>query len=60
MEESMKKYVTRVEVDGDSYVILFPPQLLEDMNLSEGDVMEWEIADDGAITIKKTNIKANF
>jgi antitoxin component of MazEF toxin-antitoxin module len=60
MEESMKKYVTRVEVDGDSYVILFPPQLLEDMNLSEGDVMVWEIADDGAITIKKTNIKANF
>lgn len=56
----MKKYVTRVEVDGDSYVILFPPQLLEDMNLSEGDVMVWEIADDGAITIKKTNIKANF
>lgn len=51
-----KKWLTKVITEGDDIVVLFPQQLLDYLNLHEGEVLLWTADDDGKVTIEKTNI----
>lgn len=43
-------------VDGESSLfITLPDEILEELKLSEGDMIEWVDRDDGSFQIKKSN-----
>ena len=48
----MQKWVTKVIADGDSVGILIPEGLMKELNLIEGEVLEWTVNEDYA-TMKK-------
>lgn len=47
-----KVYVTKIEVIDGQISVLFPPGLLENLNLIDGQYLLWHI-DGDTITIKK-------
>ena len=54
----MQKWVTKVVADGDSIAIIFPEALLTELNLHEGELLEWSVNEDYA-TLKKIKIVDN-
>lgn len=49
----MKKWTLTVEGEGDDLYLTFPEDLLEEMQWGEGDVLNWNISDDGTVTLTK-------
>lgn len=57
----MSKYQTRVnkvEISGEVYIGLeIPPELLDDLELHEKEILEWEVSHDKkTITVKRLNV----
>ena len=42
-----------VEEDGDDVFIEIPQDILNTLNLSEGDIINWNLDDDGVVSITK-------
>ena len=54
----MQKWVTKVVAEGDDVAILIPEGLLKELNLHEGELLEWAVNDDYA-TLRKLKIVDN-
>lgn len=48
----MQKWLTKVVSEGDELGILIPEALLRELNLQEGEYLEWSVNEDYA-TMKK-------
>lgn len=48
----MKRWMTKVVSDGDELGILIPEALLQELDLQEGEYLEWSVNEDYA-TMKK-------
>lgn len=48
----MQKWVTKVIAEGDTVGLLIPEGLMKELNLIEGEVLEWTVNEDYA-TMKK-------
>jgi hypothetical protein len=47
-------WTTRVEEDDDGELLItFPDELMQTMNWQEGDVIVWNIGEDGTISLTK-------
>lgn len=56
-EDKVVKWQVRVEMDpSGEYYVLFPDDLLEAANLTEGDKVEWNDNGDGSYTLRKEPI----
>lgn len=42
-----------IESDGDDWIVTFTDELLEELGWNAGDELEWEVQEDGTITISK-------
>jgi antitoxin component of MazEF toxin-antitoxin module len=49
----MNKWTAYVEQEGDDLVLPIPDEVLEELNWKEGDVLVWDIKEDGTIILKK-------
>ncbi len=49
-----KTYQGKVAEENGEIVVVFDPQMLEDLGWKEGDTIVWEIRDDGVV-IRKAN-----
>ena len=56
-EDKVVKWKLPIEIDDESgeYFVTFPDDLLEAVNLKEGDQVEWVYQGDGSYLIKKVN-----
>lgn len=57
-------YLTKISQyvaeDGTIYpAIQIPPELLEKLELVEGEILEWEISEDGKVSFQKSKIIVN-
>ena len=61
-EDKVKKWVLPVEVDGPNgeYFVTFPDDLLEAVNLKEGDQIEWIDQGDGSYLLKKVEKQMTY
>ena len=48
-------FLTKVEIEGTDTVVVFPPGVIEILDLHANEVLQWTIAGDGSINIKKLN-----
>lgn len=48
----MQKWITKVVAEGDALGILIPEALMKELNLYEGEVLEWTVNEDYA-TMRK-------
>lgn len=55
MNNEPKTYIARVAEDGGEIVLVFDPQMLEDLGWADGDTIEWEIRDDAVVARKAKN-----
>lgn len=51
----MKTYVTKVEIDNNQIAVLFPPGLLESLNLIDGQFLFWTVEGDKITIVKKVD-----
>ena len=53
-----KTFTTKVVKDDESGELgfLIPEELLQELNLQVGQLLEWKLEDDNTVTITKTNI----
>lgn len=49
----MKTYVTKVEVVDNQIAVLFPPGLLENLNLVDGQFLFWTVDGEKILITKK-------
>lgn len=42
-----------IEEHGDDLVITFDDELVDELGWNDGDVLDWEVQDDGSITLTK-------
>lgn len=49
----MNKWTAYLEQNGDDLILPIPDEVLNELNWKEGDVLVWDIKDDGSITLKK-------
>jgi formylmethanofuran dehydrogenase subunit D len=54
MSDTVKTYTGKVAEEDGELVLVFDPQMLEDLGWKEGDTILWDIRDD-AVVIKKQN-----
>lgn len=54
----MQKWVTKVVAEGDAVGILIPEALMKELNLLEGELLEWSVNEDYA-TMRKIKIVDN-
>lgn len=59
MKNTDKIFYTKVIIDGDDTILLFPEDLIKDMNLKNNQILEWHFEKDGSLVIKPTNIISN-
>ena len=52
-KDRVTRWVLPVDDSEDGLVITLPPDLLEQMNLVEGDSIDWTEESDGSIIIKR-------
>jgi bifunctional DNA-binding transcriptional regulator/antitoxin component of YhaV-PrlF toxin-antitoxin module len=53
LEDNMKKWTAYVEQDGDDLILPFPAGLIEEMGWKIGDVLAWDVREDGTVTLTK-------
>jgi bifunctional DNA-binding transcriptional regulator/antitoxin component of YhaV-PrlF toxin-antitoxin module len=51
----LTKFITTVEqyADTEDYIINIPEEIIKELNWQEGDTLDWQIQDEGVITIVK-------
>jgi antitoxin component of MazEF toxin-antitoxin module len=54
----MQKWITKVITEGDAVGILIPEGLMKELNLHEGEVLEWSVNEDYA-TLRKVKLINN-
>lgn len=54
MTDNMKTYTGKVAEENGELVLVFDPQMLEDLGWTEGDEIIWDIRDD-AVVIRKAD-----
>lgn len=47
-----ERFVTKVVKEGDDLVFLFPEDFIKKLRLKDHDILQWEVADDGRISIQ--------
>jgi len=47
------KWTAYVEQDGDDLILPLPSDLLEQMDWKEGDVLIWDVREDGSVILTK-------
>lgn len=48
-----EKWTAYLEQDGDNLILPIPDEVLNSLNWKEGDILVWDIKDDGSIILKK-------
>jgi antitoxin component of MazEF toxin-antitoxin module len=49
----MNKWTAYLEQEGDDLVLPIPDEVLKELNWREGDVLIWDIKEDGSIILRK-------
>jgi bifunctional DNA-binding transcriptional regulator/antitoxin component of YhaV-PrlF toxin-antitoxin module len=49
----MSRWTVTLEEDGEDLILPFPPDLLEHTGWKEGDILLWDVKDDGSIILSK-------
>lgn len=49
----MKSWTIMLEEDGEDLILPFPPDLLEEVDWREGDVLLWSMKEDGTVILSK-------
>jgi antitoxin component of MazEF toxin-antitoxin module len=56
----MKTWLTKVEVSGDEIAVIFPEELIDELNLQDGDLLSWDIDhSNNRVIIHKVTIETN-
>lgn len=53
MDKDNNHWQVTVEKDGDDAILSLPPEVIDHLNLKEGDCIEWIELDDGSWEIRK-------